>query len=93
MPADIKARLLEAGKDEGCVTLSFLNDLIPEGKDADAIDGIFDFLNENNIEIVSQEKSGKKKTLDGKSWEGSGDGQHDEPPLDDDDDRESSAHT
>ena len=87
MPADIKARLLEAGKDEGCVTLSFLNDLIPEGKDAEAIDGIFDFLNENNIEIVSQEKSGKKKTLDGKSWEGSGDGQLEDIPLDDDDDK------
>ncbi|MFA7346820.1 MAG: sigma-70 family RNA polymerase sigma factor [Desulfurivibrionaceae bacterium] len=87
MPADIKARLLEAGKDEGCVTLSFLNDLIPEGKDADAIDGIFDFLNENNIEIVSQEKSGKKKTLDGKSWEGGGDNQLEDVPLDDDDDK------
>jgi RNA polymerase primary sigma factor len=67
--ADLKERLLEAGKSEGCVTIAFLNDLIPEGKGADAIDGIFDFLQKNNIEIVNQEKSGLKKTLDGKSWE------------------------
>jgi len=66
--ANIKARLLEAGKEEGCISLNFLNDLIPEDKDPDTIDGIFDFLNENNIEIVSQEESGSKKSLDGKGW-------------------------
>lgn len=85
MPADIKARLLEAGKDEGCITLSFLNDLIPDDKDTDAIDGIFDFLSENNIEIVNQEKSAKKKTSDGKEWEGGIDGQQEEAALEDDD--------
>ena len=68
MSANIKARLLEEGKEEGCVSLNFLNDLIPEGKDPDTIDGIFDFLNENNIEIVSQQESGSKKTLAGKTW-------------------------
>ncbi len=68
MPGNIKARLLEAGKDEGCISIAVLNDLIPEGKDANDIDGIFDFLNKNNIEIVHQEGSGSKKTLDGKNW-------------------------
>lgn len=66
MSSNIKARLLEVGKDEGCVTLAFLNDLIPDGKDPDTIDGIFDFLQKNNIEVVSHEKGGKKKTLDGR---------------------------
>jgi len=61
---NIKARLLEAGKDEGCITLSFLNDLIPEDNDPDTIDGIFDFLQQNNIEVVSQDRG--DKTGDGK---------------------------
>lgn len=61
---NIKARLLEAGKDEGCITLSFLNDLIPEDNDPDTIDGIFDFLQQNNIEVVSHDRG--DKTGDGK---------------------------
>jgi RNA polymerase primary sigma factor len=64
--SNIKARLLEVGKDEGCVTLAYLNDLIPDGKDPDTIDGIFDFLQKNNIEVVTHEKGGKKKTLGGR---------------------------
>ncbi len=68
MSANIKARLLEAGKEEGCISLNFLNDLIPEDKDPDTIDGIFDFLNENNIEIVSQEETGSKKAHGGRGW-------------------------
>ncbi len=67
MSANIKNRLLEAGKDDGCITLSFLNDLIPDDKDPDAIDGIFDFLQENNIEVVTHNKHGDKKNLEGKS--------------------------
>lgn len=66
MSSNIKARLLEVGKDEGCVTLAYLNDLIPDGKDPDTIDGIFDFLQKNNIEVVTHEKGGKKKTLGGR---------------------------
>lgn len=64
--ANIKSRLLEAGKDDGCITLSFLNDLIPDDKDPDAIDGIFDFLQENNIEVVTRDSGGDKKNLEGK---------------------------
>ena len=67
MSANIKSRLLEAGKDDGCITLSFLNDLIPDDKDPDAIDGIFDFLQENNIEVITHDKDGNKKNLSGKN--------------------------
>ncbi len=67
MSSNIKARLLEVGKDEGCVTLAYLNDLIPDGKDPDTIDGIFDFLQKNNIEVVTHEKGDKKKTLGGRN--------------------------
>ncbi|HIJ79983.1 MAG: sigma-70 family RNA polymerase sigma factor [Desulfobulbaceae bacterium] len=74
MPADIKAKLLEAGKKDGCITIAALNDLIPEGNTPDTIDSIFDFLGENNIEIVNQGKSGEKKTLDGKIYKDSPDG-------------------
>ncbi len=70
MSANIKNRLLEAGKDDGCITLSFLNDLIPDDKDPDAIDGIFDFLQEHNIEVVTHNKHGDKKNLEGKSLDG-----------------------
>ncbi len=61
MPENIKARLLKAGKKNGCITLSFLNDLIPEEKTAVFIDQIYDFLFENKIEIVDEEKPAKEK--------------------------------
>lgn len=35
-----------------------------------AMEELFDFLGENNIEIVTQEESGEKKTLSGESWTG-----------------------
>ncbi|MEW6427915.1 MAG: sigma-70 family RNA polymerase sigma factor [Thermodesulfobacteriota bacterium] len=56
MSADIKAKLLEAGGDDGCISIELLNDLIPEDNDAESIDDIFDFLHDNNIEILSQEQ-------------------------------------
>ena len=56
MSADIKEKLLEAGKEEGFITIDLLNNLIPEDKDPDAIDDIFDFLTENNIEVLSHPK-------------------------------------
>ncbi|PIE59963.1 MAG: RNA polymerase subunit sigma [Desulfobulbus propionicus] len=71
MLAGIKNDLLEAGKDEGCITFQHLNELIPDRiKDPGAIEELFDFLGANNIEIVTQEKSGKKKTLSGEEWTG-----------------------
>ena len=64
MLSDIKNDLLEAGKDEGCITFQHLNELLPDQvKDPGAIEELFDFLGENNIEIVTQEKSGKRMTL------------------------------
>ncbi|WP_028582401.1 sigma-70 family RNA polymerase sigma factor [Desulfogranum japonicum] len=71
MLAGIKNDLLEAGKDEGCITFQHLNELLPDQiKDPGAIEELFDFLGENNIEIVTQEESGKKKTLSGEEWTG-----------------------
>ncbi len=70
MLTKIKAKLLDAGKDEGCISFSDLNDLLPDDiKEPNAIEEIFDFLGENNIEIVSEEKSGQKKTLSGELWD------------------------
>jgi len=67
----IKDDLLEVGKNEGCITFQHLNELLPDDiNDPKAIEEIFDFLGENNIEIVTQEKSGKKKTLAGEDWTG-----------------------
>ena len=71
MLAGIKDDLLEVGKNEGCITFQHLNELLPDDiNDPKAIEEIFDFLGENNIEIVTQEKSGKKKTLSGEDWTG-----------------------
>jgi RNA polymerase primary sigma factor len=67
---DIKNKLLEAGREEGCITFSLLNNLLPDDiKDPSAIEELFDFLGDNNIEIVSVEKSGQKKTLSGENWD------------------------
>lgn len=67
---DIKSKLLEAGREEGCISFSLLNNLLPDDiKEPNAIEELFDFLGDNNIEIVSEEKTGQKKTLGGESWE------------------------
>ncbi len=78
MLAGIKNDLLEAGKDEGCITFQHLNELLPDQvKDPGAIEELFDFLGENNIEIVTQEESGKRKTLSGEEWTGRKNGDDD----------------
>ena len=63
MSADsIKDKLLEVGKSNGgFITLNFLNDIIPEDKNPDYIDEIFEFLNQSKIEIVSAEVAAEKK--------------------------------
>jgi RNA polymerase primary sigma factor len=63
-----------------------LNDLLPdEINDPRDIEKIFNFLGDNNIEIVTEEKSGEKRTLSGEVWEkkkkSSDDGDEDEPAL------------
>ncbi len=70
MLVTIKAKLLNAGKTEGCVSFTLLNELIPDDiKETSIIEELFDFLAENNIEIVSEGKSGQRKTLTGETWE------------------------
>ncbi|MBW2466377.1 MAG: sigma-70 family RNA polymerase sigma factor [Deltaproteobacteria bacterium] len=70
MLVSIKAKLLKAGKSEGCVSFTLLNELIPDDiKETSVIEELFDFLAENNIEIVSEEKSGQKRTLSGEIWD------------------------
>ncbi len=71
MLSGIKNDLLKAGKSEGCITFQLLHELLPEKvKDPKAIEELFDFLGDHNIEIVTQEESGKKKTLSGENWTG-----------------------
>jgi len=74
--SDLKENLLKAGKSEGCISFDDLNELLPdEIKDPNDIEKIFNFLGDHNIEIVTEEKSGEKRTLSGEVWEKkSGDG-------------------
>ncbi len=69
--ASIKDDLLKAGKIDGCITFQHLNELLPDKvKDPRAIEDIFDFLGDHNIEIVTIDESGIKKTLSGEEWTG-----------------------
>ncbi|MGL1931389.1 MAG: sigma-70 family RNA polymerase sigma factor [Desulfotalea sp.] len=69
MQPELKEKLLSTGKKEGCISFDHLNEIIPEDvKDAAAIENIFNFLAANNIEIVTVEKSGEKRTLSGEIW-------------------------
>jgi RNA polymerase primary sigma factor len=84
--SELKENLLKAGKSEGCISFDDLNDLLPdEIKDPRDIEKVFNFLGDHNIEIVTEEKSGEKRTLSGEVWEkkkdSSGDGDEDEPAL------------
>src|SRR5210317_445135 len=70
MLVTIKAKLLKEGKNEGCVSFTLLNELIPDDiKETSIIEELFDFLAENNIEIVSEGKSGQRRTLSGEVWD------------------------
>ena len=70
MLSELKENLLKAGKSEGCISFDDLNELLPdEIKDPRDIEKIFNFLGDHNIEIVTEEKSGEKRTLSGEVWE------------------------
>ncbi len=56
----IKNKLLEVGKNNGYLSIDFLNDLIPEDKGAAFIDEVFTFLSEHNIEVVSKKLTDQK---------------------------------
>ena len=73
MPTDIQVKLLEAGKDDGCISIDYLNDLIPDDEDASTIDEIFNFLDEQHIEIITKDNNGKAKNLSGNSWDNDSD--------------------
>lgn len=86
MLSEIKENLLKAGKSEGCISFDDLNDLLPEEiKDPRDIEKIFNFLGDHNIEIVTEEKSGERRTLSGEIWkakaDGADDADEDEPAL------------
>lgn len=68
MPADIKDRILKAGKEKGCISIDVLNDLIPEDKDASYIDEIFAFLDQNEIDVAAKSDLVKSKAGDDKEW-------------------------
>ncbi len=53
MPAEINKKLLSIHKDLGYITISILNDLIPEHKSVEFIDQIYDFLEKNNIVVLN----------------------------------------
>lgn len=81
MLSELKENLLKAGQNEGCLSFSDLNELLPdEIKDPNAIESIFNFLGDNNIQIVTIEKSGEKRTLSGELWD------QEKAELDDDSD-------
>ena len=71
MQAELKDNLLKAGKTDGCISFTELNKLLPdEIKDPAAIEKVFNFLGDNNIEIVTQDaKNGEKRTLSGEIWQ------------------------
>ena len=86
MLSELKENLLKAGKTQGCISFDDLNDLLPdEINDPRDIEKIFNFLGDNNIEIVTEEKSGERRTLSGEKWEkkkaSASDGDDDEPAL------------
>jgi RNA polymerase primary sigma factor len=65
VPSELKDKILEAGKDEGFISFSLLNDLIPDDiKNPSTIEEIFDFLGENDIEIVSEKTAGSSRMND-----------------------------
>ncbi len=52
--AEIKAQLLKAGKETGYITIAQLNQIIPEEKNADFIDEVFEFLLHSKIDVVTE---------------------------------------
>ena len=70
MLVELKENLLDVGKKEGCISFTELNKLLPDDiNDPAAIEKVFNFLSDNNIEIVTQEgKTGEKRTLSGEVY-------------------------
>ncbi len=80
MLSELKENLLKAGKSEGCISFDDLNELLPdEIKDPQDIEKIFNFLGDHNIEIVTEEKTGERRTLSGEVWKKKESGDEDAP--------------
>jgi len=71
--SELKEKLLKSGKNEGCISFTELNEILPdEIKDPAAIEKVFNFLNDHNIEIVTQDgEDGERRTLSGEIWKAS----------------------
>lgn len=71
MQTELKENLLKVGESGGCISFDELNELLPDEMiDTNIIEKVFDFLSAHNIEIVTTEKNGEKKTLSGVVWKG-----------------------
>lgn len=70
MLVELKEQLLDAGKEEGCISFTQLNKILPDDvNDPAEIEKVFNFLADHNIEIVTQEgKNGQKRTLSGEEF-------------------------
>jgi len=56
MSFEMRAELLEIGKEKGQITYTHLNELLPDDvRDPEEIEEIFEFLVDNHIEVVAEE--------------------------------------
>lgn len=71
MLVELKEQLLAAGKEEGCISFTQLNKILPDDvSDPTEIEKVFNFLADHNIEIVTQDgKNGQKRTLSGEEFQ------------------------
>jgi len=68
---ELKEQLLDAGKEEGCISFTQLNKILPDDiNDPTEIEKVFNFLADHNIEIVTQDgENGQKRTLSGEEFQ------------------------
>ncbi len=71
MLVELKEQLLDAGKEEGCISFTQLNKILPDDiNDPTEIEKVFNFLADHNIEIVTQDgENGQKRTLSGEEFQ------------------------
>ncbi len=68
MAATTQDRIVQIGKETGCISINMLNDLIPEEKDANYIDETFALLAKNEIEVTSHQEYGRRKKENDANW-------------------------
>ncbi len=73
MLPELKEKLLQISKEEGCIDFIVLNDLLPKDlTDPNKIEAVYNFLRIKSIEVISVHKDGSKRTLLGEVWEKKG---------------------